>query len=118
MENKLHCVKSVRARSYSGPHFPTFGLNTERYVEYLSIQSKCGKMRTRITPPTVTFYTVLTIYETSTKKICEEINSLKIFHENLGFAYLILLINELLHFFRSCFCFCISFQSEVISERQ
>ena len=27
----LHCVKSVRIRSYSGPYFPTFGLNTERY---------------------------------------------------------------------------------------
>ena len=25
-----HCVKSVRIRSYSGPHFPAFGLNTER----------------------------------------------------------------------------------------
>ena len=26
-----HCVKSVRIRSYSGPYFPTFGLNTDRY---------------------------------------------------------------------------------------
>ena len=26
----LHCVKSVHIRSYSGRHFPTFGLNTER----------------------------------------------------------------------------------------
>ena len=26
-----HCVKSVRMRSYSGPNFPAFGLNTERY---------------------------------------------------------------------------------------
>ena len=25
------CVKSVRMRSYSGPNFPAFGLNTERY---------------------------------------------------------------------------------------
>ena len=23
-----HCVKSVRIRSYSGPYFPAFGLNT------------------------------------------------------------------------------------------
>ena len=38
-----HCVKSVRIRSYSGPHFSAFG---------------CGKMRTRITPNTDTFYTV------------------------------------------------------------
>ena len=26
----LHCVKSDRIRCYSGPHFPAFGLNTER----------------------------------------------------------------------------------------
>ena len=26
-----HCVKSVRIRSYSGPYFPTFELNTKRY---------------------------------------------------------------------------------------
>ena len=26
-----HCVKTVRIRSYSGPHFPACGLNTERY---------------------------------------------------------------------------------------
>ena len=26
-----HCVKSVRNRSFSGPHFLAFGLNTERY---------------------------------------------------------------------------------------
>ena len=27
----VHYVKSVRIRSYSGPHFPAFRLNTERY---------------------------------------------------------------------------------------
>ena len=31
IEKTNHCIKSVRIRSYSGPHFPTFGLNTERY---------------------------------------------------------------------------------------
>ena len=31
-----HCVKSVQIRSFSGPYFPAFGLNTE----------KCGKIRT------------------------------------------------------------------------
>ena len=36
-----HCVKSVLIRSYSGPHFP-----------------ECGKMWTRITPNTDTFYAV------------------------------------------------------------
>ena len=27
----FHCVKSVRIWSYSGPYFPAFGQNTERY---------------------------------------------------------------------------------------
>ena len=51
------------------PVFPAFGLNTERYrvflriwTEYglntLRIQSECGKIRTRITPNTHTFYAV------------------------------------------------------------
>ena len=26
--NTFNCVKSVRIRRYSGPHFPTFGLNS------------------------------------------------------------------------------------------
>ena len=53
-----HCIKSVRIRSYSGPDFPAFGLNTERYGVSLSIQSECEKMRTRITPNTITFHAV------------------------------------------------------------
>ena len=55
---EAHCVKSVRIRSYSDPYFPTFGLNTERYGVSLRIQSKYGKIRTRITPNTDTFYAV------------------------------------------------------------
>ena len=27
----IHCEKSVRILNYSGPHFPAFGQNTERY---------------------------------------------------------------------------------------
>ena len=26
----VHCIKSARIRSYSGPHFPAFGLNKKR----------------------------------------------------------------------------------------
>ena len=55
----LRCVKGVRIRSYSGPYFPAFGLNTERYSVSLRIQSECGKIRTRITPNTETFHAVL-----------------------------------------------------------
>ena len=55
----LHCVKNVRIRSYSGPYFPAFGLNTERYEVSLFSQSKCGKIRTRITPNKDNFHAVL-----------------------------------------------------------
>ena len=48
-------MKSVRIRSYSGPHFPAFELNTERYGVSRRIQSECGKIRTRITPNTDSF---------------------------------------------------------------
>ena len=76
MFNHFHCLKSVPIWSYFGPHFchifphldwirtaffphfPAFGLNTERYSIYLRIHSKCGKMRSRITPNMDTFYAV------------------------------------------------------------
>ena len=38
-----HCLKCIRIRSYSGPYFVAFSLNTR-------IKSEFGKMRTRITP--------------------------------------------------------------------
>ena len=53
-----HCVKSVCIRSFSGSYFPAFGLNTDRYGVSLHIQSKCRKIRTRITSNTDTFYAV------------------------------------------------------------
>ena len=54
-KKRTHCVKRVCIRSYSGPYFPTFGLNTEIH---LRSQSECGKIRTRITPNTDTFHPV------------------------------------------------------------
>ena len=51
----MHCGKSVRIRRCSGPYFPAFGLNTER--------SECGKILTRITPNTNTFYVVISLKE-------------------------------------------------------
>ena len=38
------------------PYFPAFGLITEIQGLYLGIQSKCGKILTRITPKTDTFH--------------------------------------------------------------
>ena len=55
----IHCVKSVRIWSYSGPYFPTFGVNTERYSIFLCINFECGKIRTRIISNTGTFYAVI-----------------------------------------------------------
>ena len=55
----VHCTKNVRIRSYSGPHFPAFGLNTESYSVSLRIHSECGKMTTRITPNTDTFHAMV-----------------------------------------------------------
>ena len=37
---KKHCINGVRIRNYSGPYFPAFGLNTERYSVSLRIQYK------------------------------------------------------------------------------
>ena len=57
-DGKIHCIEFVRIRSYSGPPFPAFGLNMERYG--VRIQSESGKMRTRITLNTRTFHAVNT----------------------------------------------------------
>ena len=48
-----HCVKSVCIWSFRSAffsHFPTFGLNTERYAVSLSIQSECEKIREKCGP--------------------------------------------------------------------
>ena len=42
------CPYSELFWSAFSPHFAAFGLNTERYGVCLRIQSKCGKMRIRI----------------------------------------------------------------------
>ena len=43
-----HCVKSVRVRSYSGPHFLAFGLNTETKYVFSAHVGKCGPEQLRI----------------------------------------------------------------------
>ena len=56
--NMQHWGKRVCIRSHSGPHFPVFELNTERYGVCLLIQPKCRKMRTRIALNTDIFHVV------------------------------------------------------------
>ena len=80
----MHCVKSVRIWSYSGPYYPTFGLNTERYRVSPRIQSKCGKVRTRITPNTDTSHAVMRISISRTnlsKKFSHYINRGHQYHQ-------------------------------------
>ena len=48
-----------RIRSCSGPYFPPFGLSLEKYEASLRFQSKCEKIRTRITWNTDTFHAML-----------------------------------------------------------
>ena len=56
-------MKSVRIWSYSGPYFPAFGLNAERYSVSFRIQSECKKIRTRKTQNTDIFYATLVAIE-------------------------------------------------------
>ena len=42
LEKEVHCVKSVRIRSYSSPYLPAFGLNTERYGVFSPNAGKYG----------------------------------------------------------------------------
>ena len=65
--NTSHWVKSVRIRSFSGPYFLAFRLNTETYGLSFRIQSKWGKIRTRKSPNTDTFQAVSNSKNTSAK---------------------------------------------------
>ena len=44
-KSNYHCAKSVEIRSFSGPYFPAFGLNTKIYGVNFRIQSECRKYR-------------------------------------------------------------------------
>ena len=80
----IHCVKSVRIRSFSGPCFLVFGLTTERYGVSLRSQSECEKIRTRKSPNADNFHPVVIIRKS------EDNDSLQ--SENLTFTkYAVLL---------------------------
>ena len=63
-------------RSYASPYFPVFGLNMERYSVSLRFQSECGKMRTRITSNTDTFYEVTA--SSKHKKVIQEYSEIPV----------------------------------------
>ena len=52
---QFHCMISAHIRSFSGPYFATFGLNSERYGVSLRIEPEYGKIPTRKVPNTDTF---------------------------------------------------------------
>ena len=58
LKTNSYCKKGIRVGSFSGPYFPAFGLNTEKYRISLRIKSQCSKIRTRKTPNTDTFHVV------------------------------------------------------------
>ena len=72
----LLCVKSIRIRSFSGPYFPVFGLNTRRYSVSLCIQSECRKIRAIKTPNTEIFHAVskFDLHSERKKKYWEKID--------------------------------------------
>ena len=43
----IYCVKDVQIRSFSGPYFLVFGLNTEIYGVNLRVQSEYWKIQAR-----------------------------------------------------------------------
>ena len=66
----LHCMKSVRVRSFSDPFFPAFGLNAKIYGLNLRIQFERGEMQTRKIPNTNTIYAVLIISDFKYSRYC------------------------------------------------
>ena len=83
----IDCIKNLRIRTYYGPHFPAFRLNTERYRVFLRIQSVCRKIRTRITPNTDIFHAFIvrrdafrTLSNTCDRMFCENIYFCKKLH--------------------------------------
>ena len=74
----IHCVKSVRVLSFSGPYFPALRLNSDSLS--FRIQCECGKIRTRETPNTDTFHAVTRILN------YRDHPSLKLIWENVSFV--------------------------------
>ena len=58
LEDSNTAWKVSKYGDFSGPYFPAFGLNTERYGVSLRIQSEYGKIWTRKTPYFDNFHTV------------------------------------------------------------
>ena len=105
------CSYSVLFRSAFFPHFPAFGLNTERYSLSLRIQSKCGKIREKCGPEQLRIRALYMQWKwRQWNKSCNEfhfcvfhVNSYKILSrhwiENVHFARIEILCKHLSLFF-------------------
>ena len=86
-----HCLKGVRIRSFSGPYFPAFGLNTERY--------RVWKIQTRKTPNTDTSQAVKPWDILTQRNICltkkEHIFCVK--RKTAGFTFIITNLHDFRH---------------------
>ena len=76
-----HCVKSVRIRCFSDPHFLEIWLNTERCELCFRIHSECGKIRTRKAPSAYVFHVMAR--NTITTKMHVQMRHLR--HFSVGF---------------------------------
>ena len=66
-------MRNAHIRNFSGPYFPTFEMITERHFVSLRILSECGKIRSRKTPNTDTFY-ALYISGSESRKLHKALN--------------------------------------------
>ena len=55
--------KVSKCRVFPGPYFPVFGLNAERYLVSLRIQSECGKIQNQKKLRIWTFCTQCTVFK-------------------------------------------------------
>ena len=82
-------IKKFRIWSFSGPHFPTFELNKERYSFSFRIQPECGNIRTRKTPNTDIFHKLWIMIENI---IIENISGWEIVVTLTSFRFLCFLV--------------------------
>ena len=81
MSDMIHCLKSVCIRSYSGPYFPVFGLNTKRYgvsfhaVYRLPVADKRLKLSMSLNKKSVTAATPILVSTWNLKEVLTLINN-------------------------------------------
>ena len=86
---KLYCVISACICNNSGPLFLATGLNMERYGVSLGIESEFGKIWSRKTPNTNTFYDTVRIKDDNHRKQSNSSKYFKVEWKSSFFAILL-----------------------------